>query len=98
MGTKTITDVLLAVSKLYDAKRAYIVAQYKYINDTVKLKQDVGALSLSDLSHKQTINSTCNSTTPLMRGATYQATTSSGKVKRHAPKAKKPTLTQKNMS
>ncbi len=49
VGTKTYSDVLLAVRTRYKAERDYTQARYGYIVNFLKLKQAAGALSHADL-------------------------------------------------
>lgn len=49
LGTKTYSDVLLAVRSRYKAERDYAQARYSYILNFLKLKQSAGALSHADL-------------------------------------------------
>lgn len=49
VGTKTYSDVLLAVRGRYKAERDYAQARYGYIVNFLKLKQSAGALSHTDL-------------------------------------------------
>jgi len=49
VGTKTYSDVLLAVRTRYKAERDYAQARYGYIVNFLKLKQSAGALSHADL-------------------------------------------------
>jgi outer membrane protein len=49
VGTKTYTDVLLAVRNRYHAEQDYAQARYAYVLNFVKLKQAAGALSHVDL-------------------------------------------------
>ncbi len=49
VGTKTYSDVLLAVRSRYKAERDYAQARYGYIVNFLKLKQSAGALSHADL-------------------------------------------------
>lgn len=49
-GTRTIVDVLIAQQDLYDAKRTAASDQYKYLLDTLSLKQAAGSLKPDDLA------------------------------------------------
>lgn len=49
VGTKTYSDVLLAVRSRYKAERDYAQARYDYILNWLKLKQAAGSLSHADL-------------------------------------------------
>ena len=49
VGTKTYSDVLLAVRSRYKAEHDYAQARYSYIVNFLKLKQSAGALSHADL-------------------------------------------------
>lgn len=49
VGVKTIVDVLLAESSLYQAQKDYAVAQYSYLTQTLALKLQAGTLGLNDL-------------------------------------------------
>ena len=49
LGTKTYSDVLLAVRSRYHAERDYAAARYGYLLNFLKLKQAAGALSHADL-------------------------------------------------
>jgi outer membrane protein len=48
-GTRTMVDVLNAISNLYDAQRQYTIDQYSYLRETLNLKQLTGILSANDL-------------------------------------------------
>lgn len=48
-GVKTIVDVLLAESSLYQAQKDYAVAQYAYLMQTLMLKKQAGTLGFEDL-------------------------------------------------
>ncbi|MFI4981443.1 MAG: TolC family outer membrane protein [Nevskiales bacterium] len=49
VGTKTYSDVLLAVRTRYKAERDYAQSRYGYVVNFLKLKQSAGALSHADL-------------------------------------------------
>jgi outer membrane protein len=49
VGTRNIVDVLLAQQRLYLAQFQYSSARYRYIRDTLRLKQSVGSLSPDDI-------------------------------------------------
>lgn len=49
LGTKTYSDVLLAVRSRYKAERDYAQARYDYIVNFLKLKQSAGSLSHADI-------------------------------------------------
>jgi outer membrane protein len=49
VGTRNIVDVLLVQQRLYEAQFLYASARYKYIRDTLQLKQLAGSLSPQDL-------------------------------------------------
>ncbi len=49
LGTKTYSDVLLAVRSRFHAERDYAAARYGYLLNFLKLKQAAGALSHADL-------------------------------------------------
>jgi outer membrane protein len=49
VGTKTYSDVLLAVRSRYKAERDYAQARYDYIVNFLKLKQSAGSLSHADI-------------------------------------------------
>jgi outer membrane protein len=72
VGTKTITDVLQAIQKLYSSEQQKAAAQYKYISDIVSLKYDVGTLSLSDVKRVNAMfNSNFTFSRPLEQGRAY---------------------------
>ncbi len=50
VGTRTMVDLLIALTQLYDAQRVYALAQYDYIVNLITLKQNAGTLSGKDLS------------------------------------------------
>ncbi|HLB56040.1 MAG TPA: TolC family outer membrane protein [Coxiellaceae bacterium] len=49
VGTRTMVDVLSALTTLYQAQKLLAVDQYTYINNLVALKLAAGTLSLSDI-------------------------------------------------
>jgi outer membrane protein len=49
VGTRTMIDVLLLQSKLYQAKRDYAKARYDYITNSLLLKQAAGILMREDI-------------------------------------------------
>ncbi|WP_104041338.1 TolC family protein [Vibrio hyugaensis] len=49
LGTRTITDLLAAESKLFSALRDYESARYDYIIETIKLEQIKGVLSIQSI-------------------------------------------------
>lgn len=49
VGTRTMVDMLLALSQLYAAQRIYAQDQYNYILSIIKLKQQAGILSEKDI-------------------------------------------------
>ena len=49
VGVKTIVDVLLAESSLYQAQKDYAVAQYNYLTQMLLLKEQAGTLGFDDL-------------------------------------------------
>lgn len=49
VGTRTMIDVLLVQSNLYQAKRDYAQARYNYVTNSVSLKQAAGILTRLDL-------------------------------------------------
>jgi outer membrane protein len=49
VGTRNIVDVLLVQQRLYEAQFRYASARYKYITDTLLLKQLAGSLSPQDI-------------------------------------------------
>lgn len=49
VGTRNIVDVLLVQQRLYEAQFRYASARYKYIKDTLALKQLAGSLSPQDI-------------------------------------------------
>ena len=49
VGTRSITDVLIAQKDLYAAQRDYLNARYDYIINSMKLKQVAGTLGTNDL-------------------------------------------------
>ncbi|MEZ8943267.1 TolC family protein [Vibrio sp. 10N.247.311.12] len=49
LGTRTITDLLAAESKLFSALRDYESARYDYIIETIKLEQIKGILSIQSI-------------------------------------------------
>ena len=57
MGTRSTTDVLLALKDLFKAKKNYSKAKYEYLIGKLKLKKSIGVLSIQDL---EIINSWLN--------------------------------------
>ncbi len=49
VGTATVLDVLSQQSNLLNAQSNYARDLYAYLNDTIRLKQDIGLLRVSDL-------------------------------------------------
>ncbi len=49
VGTRTMVDVLSALTRLYQAQQQYATDQYSYINNLIALKAAAGTLSVSDL-------------------------------------------------
>ena len=49
VGTRNIVDVLLAQQRLYLSEFQFASARYRYITDTLRLKQTIGALTAEDL-------------------------------------------------
>ena len=49
VGTRTMIDVLLVQSNLYQAKRDYAQARYNYITNSLSLKQAAGILMREDV-------------------------------------------------
>lgn len=49
VGTRNIVDVLLVQQRLFEAQFRYASARYKYIKDTLALKQLAGSLSPQDI-------------------------------------------------
>ena len=49
VGTRTIVDVLDAQRTLYRARRDYLAERYKYVLNTLRLKQFAGTLKADDL-------------------------------------------------
>ncbi|MDF1795235.1 MAG: TolC family outer membrane protein [Coxiellaceae bacterium] len=50
VGTRTMVDLLQALTQLYNTERTYVLAQYDYIINLVSLKQNAGTLSTKDLA------------------------------------------------
>ena len=57
VGTRSTTDVLLALKDLFKAKKNYSKAKYEYLLSQLKLKKSIGVLSIQDL---EIINSWLN--------------------------------------
>ena len=57
VGTRSTTDVLLALKDLFKAKKNYSKAKYDYLISNLKLKKSIGTLSIQDL---EVINSWLN--------------------------------------
>ncbi len=57
VGTRSTTDVLLALKDLFKAKKNYSKAKYEYLISKLKLKKSIGTLSVKDL---EVINSWLN--------------------------------------
>lgn len=51
VGTRTFVDVLDAQSRLYDSERVHTNNQYRYLLNTLLLKQAAGTLCIQDLYH-----------------------------------------------
>ena len=51
VGTRTMVDVLDALSTVYQNETTYADDQYDYITTILKLKQDAGTLSVADLKN-----------------------------------------------
>ena len=49
VGTRSTTDVLLALKEFYRAKKNYSKSKYDYLISKLKLKQSIGTLSIDDL-------------------------------------------------
>ena len=49
VGTRSTTDVLLALKDLFKAKKNYSKAKYEYLIGKLKLKKSIGVLSIQDL-------------------------------------------------
>ena len=49
VGTRSTTDVLLALKDLFKAKKNYSKAKYEYLISNLKLKESIGTLSIDDL-------------------------------------------------
>jgi outer membrane protein len=49
VGVKTIVDVLMAESSLYQAQKDYAVSEYTYLTQMLALKQQAGTLGVDDL-------------------------------------------------
>jgi len=49
VGTRSTTDVLLALKEFYKAKKNYSKSKYDYLMSKLKLKQSIGTLSIDDL-------------------------------------------------
>ena len=49
VGTRNIVDVLQAQRNLYASQLQYASARYRYVLDTLRLKQAVGTLNPQDL-------------------------------------------------
>ena len=49
VGTRSTTDVLLALKDFYKAKKNYSKSKYDYLISKLKLKQSIGTLSIDDL-------------------------------------------------
>jgi outer membrane protein len=50
VGTRTMVDVLQALSSLYQAQKSYSQDQYNYINSLINLKSQAGTLSVKDIT------------------------------------------------
>ncbi|WP_122032201.1 TolC family protein [Aliivibrio sp. EL58] len=57
LGTRTITDLLSAESKLFSALRDYESARYDYIIEVIKLEQIKGILAISSIENIMTLMS-----------------------------------------
>lgn len=64
VGTRTMVDLLQALSQLYSAQRTYAQDQYNYILSIVSLKQQAGTLSEKDITK---INSWLTENEPLIK-------------------------------
>jgi outer membrane protein len=49
VGTRNVVDVVMAQSSLYQAQRAHSEARFKYVMDTLTLKQTAGVLTPQDV-------------------------------------------------
>ena len=49
VGTRSTTDVLLALKDSFKAKRNYSKAKYEYLISKLKLKKSIGTLSIKDI-------------------------------------------------
>lgn len=81
VGTRTMVDMLLALSQLYAAQRIYAQDQYNYILSIIKLKQQAGILSEKDIVK---INSWLIENLPLIKkkfNNTYTPSTPSTDIK-----------------
>lgn len=54
VGTRTMVDVLIAISQLYNAKKEWAGARYDYVEALFQLKYDAGTLGPKDIA---TVNS-----------------------------------------
>lgn len=50
VGTRTMVDVLLALTRVYQSQQQYADDQYSYINNIIALKAAAGTLSVADLA------------------------------------------------
>lgn len=51
VGTRTMVDVLNALTTLYKTQQQYAIDEYSYINNLIALKAAAGTLCVSDLEH-----------------------------------------------
>ena len=49
VGTRSTTDVLMALKDLFNARKNYSKAKYEYLISKLKLKKSIGTLSFNDL-------------------------------------------------
>ena len=49
VGTRSTTDVLLALKDLYKAKKNFSKSKYEYLLSKLRLKQSIGTLSIDDI-------------------------------------------------
>ncbi|OGT98733.1 MAG: hypothetical protein A2298_04875 [Gammaproteobacteria bacterium RIFOXYB2_FULL_38_6] len=105
VGTRTMVDVLNALSQLYQAQQQYSVDQYTYIINLIQLKELAGTLSDTDLAQingwlQGTMNvkqaaaepkTTANKTTSSTKTKTTSHKTSAAKTKTVSSSSKKAT-------
>lgn len=95
VGTRTMVDVLQALSELYSAQKIYSNDQYTYIINLLTLKKEAGTLGLADLTQinqwlkktKVFKNHNVNNTTPA-RPATPVEKQFTQPTKKRSPKPK----------